>query len=308
MPNQPLPIGKPPELIDPDLASLLDEPLAGALAAGVAASEQAAAAASVGQRLMGRLAASRAQAEAMVTVRRARLAPQVLAPGVSSKTLYAVDANRPRRAGEPTRARLVEFAAGSAWSGPDAAAHREWLVLEGELQVGGQTLEARDYHVAPAGHPGSAVASDRGALVFLRESDVLALADDAPFTVRDAEAGWPDFAPGIQRRVLWQRGGEAALLYYAQPGASVPTHTHGHDEECLMLQGEFFLDDVLLQAGDYQLAPAGTGHRIAETDTGVVIYAHGDLDLRFSAERRSRFRAATTAGRAPDSAGRCPYR
>ena len=32
------------------------------------------------------------------------------------------------------------------------------------------------------------------------------------------------------------------------------------------------LDDVLLQAGDYQLAPAGTGHTITETDTGVVIY------------------------------------
>ena len=60
-------------------------------------------------------------------------------------------------------------------------------------------------------------------------------------------------------------------------------HDHGHDEECLMLQGELFLDDVLLQEGDYQLAPAGTSHRITETDTGVVIYAHGDLDLRFVA-------------------------
>jgi quercetin dioxygenase-like cupin family protein len=99
--------------------------------------------------------------------------------------------------------------------------------------------------------------------------------------VRDAEAGWPDYAPGIRRRVLWQRDGQAALLYHAEPGAQVPVHTHGHDEECLMVQGELFLDDVLLQAGDYQLAPAGTGHRVTETDTGVVIYAHGDLDLRF---------------------------
>ncbi|GAB3765704.1 hypothetical protein GCM10028796_23510 [Ramlibacter monticola] len=71
------------------------------------------------------------------------------------------------------------------------------------------------------------------------------------------------------------------MLYYARPGASVPMHTHGHDEECLMVQGELFLDDMLLQEGDYQLAPAGTGHRITETDTGVVIYAHGDLDLKF---------------------------
>ena len=48
-----------------------------------------------------------------------------------------------------------------------------------------------------------------------------------------------------------------------------------------MLQGELFLDDLLLQPGDYQLAPAGTGHRITQTDTGIVIYAHGDLDLQF---------------------------
>lgn len=71
------------------------------------------------------------------------------------------------------------------------------------------------------------------------------------------------------------------MLYHAQAGAAVPQHSHGHDEECLMVQGELFLDDVLLQEGDYQLAPAGTGHRVTETDTGVVIYAHGDLDLKF---------------------------
>jgi quercetin dioxygenase-like cupin family protein len=71
------------------------------------------------------------------------------------------------------------------------------------------------------------------------------------------------------------------MLYWAQPGAQVPLHTHGHDEECLTLQGEIFLDDVLLQAGDYQLAPAGSRHRITETDAGAVIYAHGDLDLNF---------------------------
>ena len=99
--------------------------------------------------------------------------------------------------------------------------------------------------------------------------------------MHDRQAGWPDFAPGIQRRVLWQHQGQAALLYFAQPGASVPVHSHGHDEECLMVQGELFLDDMLLQAGDYQLAPAGSGHRVTATDTGVVIYAHGDLDLKF---------------------------
>ncbi|MFT3953252.1 MAG: cupin domain-containing protein [Piscinibacter sp.] len=165
------------------------------------------------------------------------------------------------------------------------ARHREWLLLRGELHSPalGERLMARDYHVTPAGQATPPWRSEVGALLFLRESDLAAAPGDRSFTVHDDDAGWPDYAPGIERRVLWQRDGQAAMLYRAAPGAQVPHHTHGHDEECLMVDGELFLDDTLLQAGDYQLARAGTGHRITATDTGVVIYAHGDLDLRFVA-------------------------
>jgi quercetin dioxygenase-like cupin family protein len=31
--------------------------------------------------------------------------------------------------------------------------------------------------------------------------------------------------------VLWQREGHVAMLYCTQPGAQVPPHSHGHDEE-----------------------------------------------------------------------------
>jgi len=108
-----------------------------------------------------------------------------------------------------------------------------------------------------------------------------ASAIEAPFTVRDVDAGWCDFAPAIQRRVLWQREGEASMLYCLQAGVQVAHHGHGHDEECLMLQGDLFLDDVLLQQGDYQLAPTGTDHRLTETDTGGVLFVHGSLVLKF---------------------------
>ena len=46
-------------------------------------------------------------------------------------------------------------------------------------------------------------------------------------------------------KVLEARSGEAAMLYYAAPGAAVPGHGHRRDEECLMLEGELFLDDQL---------------------------------------------------------------
>jgi len=275
MASEPLPIQPAPDPVDPELEPLLDEPFASAWA------PRNAAPGALRGRLLERVAASSAASAAMVTSRIARLAARELAPGVSARTLYAAPAGRPLRPGEPLRARLVDLAPGSRWPGPEAGTHREWLVLRGAVRIGDEALGLRDYHAVPAGAASQPLVSESGARLFLRESALAA--GGGPVTVRDAEAGWPDYAPGIRRRVLWQQGGQAALLYHADPGAAVPGHTHGHDEECLMVQGELFLDDLLLQEGDYQLAPAGTGHRITETDTGVVIYAHGDLDLRFTA-------------------------
>ena len=271
----PLPIVAAPDPAPAELAPLLDAPAARLW------EETPPAAGALRERLLGRLAQSRAAAAGMVTRRGAARRAEAAAPGVAITPLYQAEPGRPRRAGEPLRARLVELAPGAAWHGPEAGVHREWLLLRGAATLAGEPLGERDYHVDPADAPAATLASDRGALVFLRESAEPVQPGDAGFTVRDAEAGWPEFAPGIRRRVLWQREGRAALLYLAAPGASVPRHDHGHDEECLMLQGELFLDDLLPRAGDYQLAPAGTGHALTETDTGAVIYAHGDLDLRF---------------------------
>ena len=286
--HSPLP-GRPPAgPLEHELAPLMTELFAGAWQPPA---DEPAAAAATRIRLLERLAVSRAAEAPMFTARRRAVRRDVLADGVAAQTLYTASAGHALRPGEPLRARLIELAAGTRLRpemlGTQAELrprHREWLVLSGNVRSGDDILVQRDYHVTPAGHgtPDWACGTD-GALLFLRESEAAAAPADLPFTLRDADAGWSPFAAGIRRRVLWQRDGQAALLYSAQPGAQVPNHTHGHDEECLMVQGELFLDDVLLQLGDYQLAPAGTGHRITETDTGVVIYAHGDLDLKFVA-------------------------
>jgi quercetin dioxygenase-like cupin family protein len=277
----PLPIQPAPDLVGDEIVPLLEEPFASAWAG---ADEAAARAADAGRgRLLQRLSASRQAAAAMVTVRPRKLPAAALAEGVVAKWLYTAPGDRPLRPGEPLTARLIEMQPGSRWSGPADTALRECLVLRGALQLGDEPLQERDHRVVPAGQPmGAWMAGADGAWLFLRESAHATAPGDTARTVRDAEAGWPEFAPGIRRRVLWQRDGQAAMLYLAEAGAMVPTHRHGHDEECLMVQGELFLDDLLLQPGDYQLAPAGTGHRITETDTGVVIYAHGDLDLQFT--------------------------
>ena len=206
------------------------------------------------------------------------------------QALYRASRTGTPRPGEPTSSCLVELAPGAVVAAsavstvaPSEAIglHRECLVLTGRARSGGCELSERDYAAYPAGTSMPQWTSDEGALLFYRESARVPDHRMRPSVVRDAEAGWDDFAPGIWRRVLCQHDDQAAMLYLAQPGAQVPQHAHGHDEECLIAAGELFLDDQLLQVGDYQLAPAGTGHRTTETDTGVLIYAHGDLDLRF---------------------------
>lgn len=285
--NAPLTVLPAPDAGESGFAPLLAEPFARTWQTPAKAMAGAQA---VRERLIGRLAASRAGEAEMVTVRRRRLAREQLGDGVHVQTLYVAQTGRPQRPGEPLRTRLIELSAGACLTpemlgspGAFDACHREWLLMSGSAQCGDEWLALRDYHVTPAGHSTPTWRSAEGALLFLRESDLTAAAADQPVSVRDADAGWPDFAPGIQRRVLWQRDGQAAMLYFVQPGVRVAHHAHEHDEECLMLQGDLFLDDLVLRPGDYQVAPVGTNHRVTETDTGVVLYVHGDLDLCFVA-------------------------
>lgn len=261
-----------PEPQDDDLSPLLSEPFARAWATPAPGLPGR-----LGERLGERLARSLEAEQGMCTVRRRHAAAQPVGNGALQRPLYRAPADRPARPGEPRAASVVELQAGAALALP-AGGPREFLVLRGSVDVDGEPLSLRDFLRLPAGTAPRLHSAD-GAHVFVREADDTG---NERTLVRDREAGWPEFAPGIRRRVLWTAGGEAALLYRADPGAAVPGHSHGHDEECLMVQGELFLDDVLLQAGDYQLAPAGTGHRITQTDTGVIIYAHGDLDLQFN--------------------------
>ena len=281
----PLPVNPPADAANGEFAALLTEPF---IRAWQLPAAHDAAIPAIRNRLLERVTSSRAAAAVLTTARRPRVAREALCEGVVSQTLYRAPTDRPQRPGEPLRARLIELAAGArlppellATHEQRTARHCAWLVLSGSIDTGGTTLRQRDYQVIPVGHDLSALTSPDGAVLFLRESEPISAPLEGPFLVLDGDAGWADFAPGIQRRVLWQSAGQAALLYFAQPGAQVPPHTHGHDEECLMLQGDLFLDDVLLRAGDYQLAPAGTGHRVTQTDTGAVIYAHGDLDMQF---------------------------
>jgi hypothetical protein len=229
------------------------------------------------QRLVRRLAHSVRAASAFHTVRGE---PLWLAAesGLRWRWLYRAPSGRALRAGEPRRVRQIEVSGGAR--GPltlEPGLRCEWLVMRGDVCIDGVTLAVRDYHVAAARERVD-LSSTNGALLYLREA-AATLEDALPHTVRDREVPWLPHVPGIERRVLWQRGREAALLYRVQAGVEVPHHGHGHDEECLMVEGDAFVDDILLGPGDYQLAPAGTCHEGVSCDTGGILFAHGDIEL-----------------------------
>jgi anti-sigma factor ChrR (cupin superfamily) len=232
----------------------------------------------VRDRLLGRVADSAARHQGMVTMRPRRMVAEALARGVSVRWLYRADGARVRRCGEPLRLALIELEPGARLtSGLGLAGrHSEWLVVAGSATVDGLALDTHDHHGQPAGDDEPTLASAGGAVLYLRDNGE----QPTPAgTSRARQAQWESFAPGIQRRVLWRAGDACAYIARAQLGAAVPPHGHGHDEECLMLEGELFAGDVLLCQGELQLAPAGLHHGMVQAASDCLVYLRGDSEL-----------------------------
>ena len=241
-------------------------------------------------RLAQRASRSADRIRTMVNVRQRERVLVAQSPGVRVYRVYRQQEGAPSRLGEPLQVCVAKLEPGASWQPAAASADvgRDWLLVDGtaRLQVEGDqgvALGPLDYHVQGDGHsqlPVRLDAGDAGATVMLRERALPQEAAGRTSTSRESPEAWEDYAPLIKRRVLWQHGPMAAMLWLAAPGATVPHHEHGHYEECLMLRGDLFQDDYLLREGDYQLAPGGSSHETVNTDTGALIYAHGDLDMR----------------------------
>lgn len=89
-------------------------------------------------------------------------------------------------------------------------------------------------------------------------------------TVRADAGEWEQLAPGIERKVLWERGGATSCLIRAVPGATFPRHGHAMDEETMMLEGSLQIGDVLLRAGDFHVGRSGVEHAPLSTADGCL--------------------------------------
>jgi anti-sigma factor ChrR (cupin superfamily) len=91
-------------------------------------------------------------------------------------------------------------------------------------------------------------------------------------TVRADANAWERVAPGIERKLLWQRGEASSCMLRVAPGTSFPGHGHPIDEECVILEGSLQIGDVLLKAGDFHVGLRGVEHELVSSDEGCVCF------------------------------------
>ena len=79
------------------------------------------------------------------------------------------------------------------------------------------------------------------------------------------EPEWEDVAPGIACKLLANDAARhrVSMLVRLAPGASYPAHTHADVEELHLLDGELWIDEKKLVAGDYNYGARGASdHRV----------------------------------------------
>jgi quercetin dioxygenase-like cupin family protein len=100
-------------------------------------------------------------------------------------------------------------------------------------------------------------------------------------TIRANEGEWIEALPGGRIKILHQEENSDVITYLAElsPGFEMPTHDHLYDEECLMLEGEMWLGELCLKAGDYHFASKGVHHGRLYTKTGATALLKGALPI-----------------------------
>lgn len=93
-------------------------------------------------------------------------------------------------------------------------------------------------------------------------------------TIRSNEGTWTEILPGVEKKILQQSedGKTQSSLLRMAPGSMIPAHTHDHDEESIMLEGDAHLGELHLSAGDYHFACKGSRHELVTTDIGCLLF------------------------------------
>lgn len=92
--------------------------------------------------------------------------------------------------------------------------------------------------------------------------------------VRAGEGDWQTIGlAGIFVKRLYSdpERDSVTMLIRMEPGAEYPAHEHGGPEQCLVLEGDLRVGDLVLHAGDFQCAPAASIHDVSRTTGGCLL-------------------------------------
>lgn len=102
-------------------------------------------------------------------------------------------------------------------------------------------------------------------------------ASQALTTIQADEGEWEPFVPKVQIKVLRRDVHTQSYLLKLDPGAVLLPHVHGEDEECMVLEGEVRIGNLVAKAGAYHLAPKGVPHEPIRSETGALLFLRGAI-------------------------------
>lgn len=117
-------------------------------------------------------------------------------------------------------------------------------------------------------------AAQRGALRQRIRAHLRAPAPPGMLTLRARDGEWQAVAPGVTRKLLRidAPARRASYLIRMAPGSAAPHHSHAQVEECLVLDGEVWVGEQRLAAGDWHVALPGSTHADFRSRAGCLLF------------------------------------
>jgi anti-sigma factor ChrR (cupin superfamily) len=150
-----------------------------------------------------------------------------------------------------------------------------------ERQFPPALAEAMLGDVAPADVPADAKARVHARVLARIGAPGVATSAAAPAVARGAggfidvlsQDGWQAFGEQAEMKDLFDDGVTRSWMVRLKAGAELPAHEHDEGpEECLVLQGDVWLDGRRMGPGDYQIAQQGSRHVRVRSETGCLLF------------------------------------
>lgn len=95
--------------------------------------------------------------------------------------------------------------------------------------------------------------------------------NEGKFFVFADKGSWIRAMSGVEVKMLHKTSTSKSYLVKLSANAEIPRHSHAHNEESFVVEGEVMLDGTLCKKGDYHFAAAGTLHRLIKSDHGCTL-------------------------------------